>query len=184
MLKVSISLPGGTVIAFEASEPLVLREMVALALRETLNQLPTALVRPEADGIPTVESDEKCKLVNAPPPQPGSVTPGPAEDGTESDESFVRFCHSLAPLGDMRRVVVAAEGATRFLNIETVSVRELKRLFDLAEWRHPDDFLQTLRNAGRSKFRWLERVRGRSGYYGVTDTGREKVIGPAEPLGE
>jgi hypothetical protein len=72
----------------------------------------------------------------------------------------------------MRRVVVAAEGASRFLGYQSVSAEELGRLFDLAGWQRPHSFVQTLRNAARSKFRWLERVPGRSGQYKVTDLGR------------
>ena len=77
----------------------------------------------------------------------------------------------------MRRVVVAIEGARRFLNLEGVDAQELGRLFDLASWRRPPNFVQTLRNAARSKFRWLERIPGRSGHYTVTELGRSTVVG-------
>ena len=90
-----------------------------------------------------------------------------------SEDSFIRFCHSVNPLGDMRRVVVAAEGAKRFLQADGVDAEELSRLFDLAGWTQPHSFTQTLRNAARSKFRWIERMPGRSGRYWVTERGRE-----------
>ena len=73
-------------------------------------------------------------------------------------------------------VVVAAEGARRFLSMDGVDAHELERLFDLAGWRSPHSFVQTLRNAARSKFRWLERLPGRSGRYTVTNLGRATTI--------
>jgi hypothetical protein len=90
----------------------------------------------------------------------------------DAQQEFVAFCQNASPLGDMRRVVVAAEGASRFLGHQSVNAEELGRLFDLAGWQRPHSFVQTLRNAARSKFRWLERVPGRSGQYKVTDLGR------------
>ena len=77
----------------------------------------------------------------------------------------------------MRRVVVAAEGARRFLGMEAVSQEELTSLFDAVGWKQPGSPVQTLRNAARSSFRWLERVPGRRGYYTVTDKGRAEVLG-------
>ena len=90
-----------------------------------------------------------------------------------SEDSFIRFCRSVNPLGDMRRVVVAAEGAERFLRADGVDAAELSRLFDLAGWTQPHSFTQTLRNAARSKFRWIERMPGRNGRYWVTERGKE-----------
>ena len=81
------------------------------------------------------------------------------------------------PMGDMRRVVVAAEGATRFFRADGVNAEELGELFDLAGWRRANSFTQTLRNAARSKFGWLERVPGRAGCYAPTDLGREVTLG-------
>ena len=100
------------------------------------------------------------------------VTSFPAE---ASEDSFIEFCRSLNPLGDMRRVVAAAEGAQRFLRADGVDAEELSRLFDLAGWTQPHSFTQTLRNAARSKFRWIERMPGRNGRYWVTDRGKEIV---------
>jgi hypothetical protein len=90
-----------------------------------------------------------------------------------SKDSFIQFCRSLNPLGDMRKVVVAAEGAEQFLRADGVDAEELSRLFELAGWTQPHSFNQTLRNAARSKFRWIERMPGRNGRYGVTDRGKE-----------
>ena len=73
-------------------------------------------------------------------------------------------------------VVVAAEGARRFLSTDGVDVADLERLFDLAGWRSPHSFIQTMRNAARSKFRWLQRLPGRSGRYTVTDLGRGTTL--------
>ena len=76
----------------------------------------------------------------------------------------------------MRRVVVAAEGAYRFLSMESVDAGDLAELFDLAGWRRPHNFTQTLRNAARDKFRWLERVPGRAGRYAPTDLSRSVTL--------
>ena len=93
------------------------------------------------------------------------------------EAAFNEFCRAASPLGDMRMVVVAAEGARRFLSMDSVDAPDLERLFDLAGWRSPHSFIQTLRNAARSKFRWLERLPGRSGRYTVTDLGRATILG-------
>ena len=99
------------------------------------------------------------------------------ESSTEGQkEAFAEFCRSANPLGDMRRVVVAAEGAHQFLSMESVDAEDLAELFDLAGWRRPHNFTQTLRNAARDKFRWLERVPGRAGRYAATDLGRSVTV--------
>ena len=188
-LKVSITLPGDVVITFEASEPQFFREVMGLTLRE----LPKDLMRMQTGGTSAPGPDASGKNVVSEP------TDRPTEDGqgggptysSPSDQAnpvgsaqdpFVEFCASLSPLGDMRRVVVAAEGAKRFLALQRVSEIELRHLFDLVGWRQPADFLQTLRNAARSKFRWLERVPGAPGYYTVSETGRDRLIGSSDKM--
>lgn len=111
----------------------------------------------------------------------------PAETGADSldlghqprqaRDDYRAFCQSLNPMGDMRRVVVAAEAANRFFGWDGVSADELGELFDLAGWRRANSFTQTLRNAARSKFGWLERIPGRSGRYAATDVGRSIIFG-------
>ena len=94
----------------------------------------------------------------------------------DSAEAFAQFCRSANPVGDMRRVVVAAEGADRFLGMESVDSPALASLFELAGWRLPHNFTQTLRNAARGKFQWLERIPGRAGRYSVTPVGRSITL--------
>jgi hypothetical protein len=94
----------------------------------------------------------------------------------QAREDYTAFCQSLNPMGDMRRVVVAAEAASRFFGLEGVSADDLGELFDLAGWRRANSFTQTLRNAARSKFGWLERIPGRSGRYAATDLGRSTTL--------
>ena len=89
----------------------------------------------------------------------------------------MQFCRRMNPMGDMRRIVVAARGASMYLGLTSVSPTELYNLFDMAGWPQPNDFVQSLRNAARSKFRWLERVPGRSGYYTTTEIGTTTVMG-------
>ena len=95
----------------------------------------------------------------------------------QAREDFRSFCQSLNAMGDMRRVVVAAEAAGRFFGWDGVSADVLGELFDLAGWRRANSFTQTLRNAARSKFGWLERIPGRSGRYAATDIGRSIIFG-------
>jgi len=115
-----------------------------------------------------------AKTVRQPVPrEPGNAGTGGTRAATsEAEKLFAQFCASGAPLGDMRKVVVAAEGAKRFLDMPSVDATDLARLFDLAGWRTPHNFTQTLRNAARDKYRWLERVPGRSGRYSATQRGR------------
>ena len=79
-------------------------------------------------------------------------------------------------MGDMRRVVVAAEAASRFFGLDGVTADDLGELFDLAGWRRANSFTQTVRNAARSKFGWLERIPGRAGRYAATDLGRATTL--------
>ena len=171
-------------------------------------ELPKNLLQISPDGAPPAPMPEVSKDVyEIEAPSDGKVSeaeaaaiaataavaanevaaPAPSDEDEEAgremgdnEESFARFCESLAPIGDMRRLVVAAEGARRFLNIESVSENELGALFDMAGWRQPGNFLQSLRNAARSKFGWVERVPGTTGYYAITQVGRDSVIGDEE----
>ena len=98
---------------------------------------------------------------------------------SEEELDFAEFCQATNPVGDMRRVVVAAEGARRFLGQPTVDAEGLEVLFLLAGWPPAHNFTQTIRNSARTKFRWLERVPGQAGHYTVSDIGR-RAIGLAE----
>jgi hypothetical protein len=153
-LKLTLSLPNGAVVTLETSTEEHLQELLHLAFKE----LPLELLRsshPAQEGRPEEEK---------------------GRDGLGLRE-FSSFCRGLAPRGDMRRLVTAAEGARRFLGMAEVSAKELPMLFEAAGWPKPRDFTQTLRNAGRSKFGWLERVPGRQGYYTVTEKGKQEVLG-------
>ena len=207
-LKVSINLPGDTLITVEASEPQVFQQVVSLALKELPRdlmqmRLGTAVpdevadqgknVSPELlapDTGPEFEEDSSMSILehdeSEPSPletgeaesEPSSVETGEEDEGkSEAEESFVRFCRAISPVADMRRVVLAIEGARRHLNISSVSESELVDLFNLVGWQQPGSFLQALRNAARTKFRWLERIPGRPGYYTITQLGRDRVIG-------
>ena len=131
---------------------------------------------------PTVEATSDSIPVN----QRVRVT----EPTTPEEGEYVAFCQNVSPLGDMRRVVVAAEAADRFLAVKSVDPDELSQLFSLAGWPLPHSFVQTLRNAARTKFRWLERIPGQSGHYRVTNMGRSIVLGdnksslPAQPVAQ
>ena len=108
----------------------------------------------------------------------GHQTAQQAAHSAAAELAFIQFCQSVNPLGDMRKVVAAAEGASEFLQINSVNTEDLADLFERIGWRHPHSFTQTLRNAARSKFRWLERVPGRSGHYTVTTLGRTTILNP------
>ena len=206
MVKVSISLPNNTQITFESEESEVLREVVSLALRDLprdLMQAP-ASVSPGAptEKSTSVAAPELPTGTSIPPVPPAEPIPAPEttiaretaqpsigasnREGTATAPpeflsergatNFTAFCRDAKPLGDMRRVVVAAEGASRHFGVEGITAGDLAWLFDLAEWRRPGNFTQTLRNAARSKFGWLERIPGRSGRYATTALGRSKTL--------
>ncbi len=198
MAKVSISLPDNTQIVVEAEEAELLRDVVGMALRESPR------VQSSINSNGTAEKGRLPAAEASPPPNPNAGRPRststprrPAarrsspttteedagarlqldEQPQQSRDDFAAYCHYLNPMGDMRRVVVAAEGAGRFLAADGVDAEDLGSLFDLAGWRRPGNFTQTLRNAARSKFGWLERVPGRSGRYAVTELGRSVTAG-------
>ena len=147
-----------------------------------------AVVAAESNGAPPVTPVATVMPISSPPPVSSSVlngqpVPAPtltAEPMTPSEHEYIAFCQRVNPLGDMRRVVVAAEAAHRYLNIDSVDPDGLEHLFTLAGWPIPHSFVQTLRNAARTKFRWLERIPGLSGHYKVTNTGRSIVLGEGE----
>ena len=120
---------------------------------------------PTSASIPELEEDDDPDALHL------------EEHSPQSRVDFAAYCSYVNPMGDMRRVVVAADGAGRFFNADGVDAEDLGNLFDLAGWRRPGNFTQTLRNAARSKFGWLERVPGRSGRYAVTDLGRSVTAG-------
>ena len=129
---------------------------------------------------PPPSARRKATTATRPSPEQGAsqqgTTPSLESSTQEQKDAFAEFCRSANPLGDMRRVVVAADGAHRFLSMESVDAEDLAELFDLASWRRPYNFTQTLRNAARDKFRWLERVPGRAGRYAATDLGRSVTL--------
>jgi len=135
-------------------------------------------------SIETPETPRTEEVVVQPPPDRpqesapvGRVKAQQAARSAAAELAFVQFCQSLNPLGDMRKVVAAAEGAAQFLEMDSVDADDLARLFEQVGWMIPHSFTQTLRNAARSKFRWLERVPGRSGHYMVTTVGRTVILG-------
>ena len=142
--------------------------------------------------LPSKEPAKRPGATRHPPPHPktevppSSTTPVHPNGGpegmpsgpfTQGEHSFLEFCRSVNPIGDMRRVVVAIEGSRRFLGKDSLDATELGKAFDLAGWRHPSSFTQTLRNAARNKFRWLERIPGRAGRYSTTELGRSTTLG-------
>ena len=164
MLKVTITFPSGVTISLETEDSDTYGDVIA-----STRQYLTA-----EDAAPSVNGNGAM---------PAAVHEEPSVNGSSSGNGhissspeFLEFCQLMAPSGDMRRVVVAAEGAKRFLGMDKVSAQELGPLFDFLQWPRPKDFVQTLRNAGRSAFQWLERSPGNSGYYSVTDQGRREII--------
>ena len=186
--KVSINLPNNTYVVVESDEAQIIRDIVAAVLRDSrqtvdkpqldasleLDKAPNGQVAPQrTSGIDGTDRLEVARQTFS------NGGDGPAHDlehARDLEARYVEFTQSLAPVGDMRRVVVAAEGAKAYLGLDAVSEEELVYLFDLAGWRRPNDFLQTLRNSARSTFRWLERTPGRPGYYSVTSIGKAAVV--------
>ena len=155
------------------AEPASLQRQPAVAAVSA----PPAPVHRPADPEPAVSTPTESATATAAQPAP---TPAPSRvvaPSTPDEHEFIAFCQRVNPLGDMRRVVVAAEAADRHLAVKSVDPDELSRLFTLAGWPIPHSFVQTLRNAARSKFRWMERIPGQLGHYRVTNAGRKIVLG-------
>ena len=109
-----------------------------------------AVVAAESNGAPPVTTVATGVQIAPPPP---SVTAAPngeparaptlaTETMTPSEHEYIAFCQRVNPLGDMRRVVVAAEAAHRYLNIASVDPDSLAHLFMLAGWPIPHSFVQ------------------------------------------
>lgn len=207
MVKVSISLPNNAHITLESEESELLREIVALVLRDLPRDLMRLNISSEDNVLSEKGKDDAHYTISTdsldepstyrtventkPPSEPLSPITSPDSVNNQSTDrshippefhstsgrtAFEAFCQKANPLGDMRRVVVAAEGATRHFGVDGVNSADLGWLFDAAGWRKPGDFTQTLRNAARSKFGWLERIPGRSGRYAATPLGISKTI--------
>ncbi len=177
-LKVVISLPNDVSITLESSEA----QLYDLVIGMVLKELPKELAQLSLSASISDDKGEKSSSAQVLHlAEESKEAAGPTEidssRGERSERAFQEFCSTLSPLGDMRRVVVAAEGARRFLEMHQVSPGELEGLFQLAGWPKPKDLVQSLRNAARSSFRWLERVPGRQGYYTVSDRGCQEVVG-------
>lgn len=193
--KISINLPGQVSMVVESTESDLIKEIVSLVLRDLQGQQDQVQIGdlPREEAIPngqdSISRSNTTKWPSVPNGKDYLEYPGihastqnripdrqEIEDRKDREARYMQFASSLAPVGDMRRVVVAAEGARTCLDLDSVSEVELGYLFDLAGWRQPGDFLQTLRNSARTTFRWLERVPGRPGYYSVSDEGQAAVI--------
>ncbi len=186
MLKVSITLPNGTEITCEASDPSLCMQMMAMVLQD----LPRDLITMRQADSNKGSLDEKSvstalEEMSALQPERSNGASGGPDDPESSpspaESEFAKYCRNVTPVGDMRRVVLAAWAANHFLGTSSISDRELTHLFNLAGWRQPESFTQALRNAARSKFKWMERIPGRSGYYSVTDVGVRAVV-PVQDL--
>ena len=148
------------------------------AIAPLLSDWDASLEEPPPEPWPQLEGlGNGGQATNGSPPSAGNHLGMANLVPAVSEQAFVDFCRAANPLGDMRRVVVAAEGASRYLAIEGVDADALGRLFDIVGWPRAHNFVQTLRNAARSKFGWLERVPGRAGHYTVTDLGRATALG-------
>ena len=126
------------------------------------------------DHLPGQKAGLRSDDSVAQPVTQADIVPKPV---TRAEKKFIECCQSSNPMGDMRRVVVAADAASKLLNKSSVDTQELSRLFQLVGWQPPHNLVQTLRNAARSKFRWMERIPGRSGYYSATEVGRKIAAG-------
>jgi hypothetical protein len=162
-MNVHITLPNDIQISIDVTDPHEIDLLVNTWLKHLSNPLnPSNTLK--LDPYPTKNTPANPSIQNEP------------SDSEPTIGYFQKFCANIGPVGDMRRTIVAAEGARRFLQIDKVSIKELQDLFKHAHWQYPANFAQTLRNASRKSFGWLERVPGREGYYTVSDKGRTLVI--------
>ncbi|MBM11521.1 MAG: hypothetical protein CL759_05530 [Chloroflexi bacterium] len=138
-------------------------------------EAPAPIPAPVEDTPVPAPAQETPATTNGNGTRQETVSVPPELMSEEVRRDFAAFCQGVNPVGDMKRVVVAAEGASRHFGLDGVNADELGLLFDMAGWRKPGNFTQTLRNAARSKFGWLERIPGRSGRYATTPVGLEKT---------
>lgn len=180
-LKISVTLPDGTAVVLESEEPDSYSSLATMVLRELKTQgvtAPVTLASGTPSAAPFEASSKTSGLGRAAQEQREEGGGGTLDLRAHAGwDEFQRFCMRANPLGDMRRVVVAAEAARLYLGMEAVSPRELTAIFETLGWTMPASFVQALRNAARSIFRWLERVPGRRSYYIVTSKGRDVVLG-------
>ena len=173
MNKVSVTTPNGSHLIIEVDDPEVLYKIIGMVTSNDNSSIDigTDLVREE----PISDASEYYSDVYRIDPVSSNGNGHKSANGHSSSEEheLIKFCRSSNPMGDMRKVVVVSEAASRYLNEQMVDSDRLASLFDLVGWQRPHSFIQTLRNAARSKFRWMERVPGRSGQYMVTDIGRD-----------
>ncbi len=162
--------------------------------KEETTEKGNGILGPEVRMAPTepsngFHSDQMSGMIPAPvhgvagnslnghsPGEVGDRTLDLSRYSPEARQDYVAFCEAVNPTGDMRRVVVATEAANRFFGLEGVNADEVGELFDLIGWRRANNFTQTIRNAARSKFGWLERIPGRAGRYAATDVGRSTTL--------
>ena len=172
MNKVSITTSDGAHLIIEVQDPEVLYNVIGMVTGKKVSNSDISHETPhiEQDVPITIYSNGHGTNKYAPERE--------SSNGNTSIEEheFINFCRTSNPMGDMRKVVVAAEAANRYLNEDMVDCERLGELFDIVGWQQPHSFIQTLRNAARSKFRWLERVPGRSGKYMVTEVGRRTAF--------
>ena len=169
MLKITIQMTNGTIVTFECSDSNQYLEIITGAHQYLTGQL----LNRELDNSVSPEPISNSDLSDLNVPYDEEID---QEENHRQVSEFRRFCQWLDPLPDMRRVVVAAEGARRFFGTLQVSPVELTQLFEWLKWEQPPSFLQTLRNTSRSNYRWMQNVPGGSGYYVVTERGRQTVI--------
>jgi len=169
MLKITIQMTNGTIVTFECSDSNQYLEIISGAHKYLTAQ---SLTREcDSNVSPGPVSDSDVSALNMPINEELDQ-----EENHRQISEFRRFCQWLDPVPDMRRVVVAAEGARRCFGTLQVSPVELTQLFEWLKWEQPPSFLQTLRNTSRSNYRWMQNVPGGSGYYVVTERGRQTVI--------
>ncbi len=192
MLKVSVTLPNGAEITCEASDPSLCSQMLEMVLKDLPGDLmsggqrgrhPASLaIDGGCEALSEVSSVQSEHSEHSDHSNGASAVMAESQaTSTPAESEFAEYCRSVAPVGDMRRVVLVAWAANHFLGTSSISDRELSRMFQLVGWRKPESFTQALRNAARSKFRWLERIPGRSGYYSATDVGIRAVV-PTQDL--
>ena len=172
MNKVSITTSDGAHLIIEVQDPEVLYNVIGMVTGKNVSgsDTPHEPSHIEQDIPITIYSNGHATSKYAPESERFNVSTSIEE------HEFINFCRTSNPMGDMRKVVVAAEAANRYLNEDMVDCARLGELFDIVGWQRPHSFIQTLRNSARSKFRWLERVPGRSGKYMVTEVGRRTAF--------
>jgi hypothetical protein len=104
----------------------------------------------------------------------GQATPPTQPD--HPPEALRDFYQRKNPKNDMEKVTIAAFYAKEYRGKDEITEEDVRRLLNEAgERKLPRNVANTLNNAARANYGYLERVKGKRGSYEVTNAGQNLV---------